>query len=166
MKPYFSDKGIAKTCQCGCGAEVAPSRRYVSGHNFRNFKKSDEQRKKIGDSIRKSWAKEGRRLPIGTKRFNRDGYVVVKVVAGAGRWMPEHILLMEEHVGRKLNKGEIVHHINFIRSDNRIENLYLCKDYSDHQRIHSSADKVFQALLEKGLVRFNTEVGEYEAVLP
>lgn len=48
----------------------------------------------------------------------------------------EHRLVMEEKIGRYLEKGEVVHHINHIRNDNRPENLELFRTHSEHLKEH------------------------------
>lgn len=54
----------------------------------------------------------------------------------------EHIEIMEKHLGRKLNKKEIVHHTNKNGTDNRIENLVLCKNQEEHIRLEKGWIKV------------------------
>jgi hypothetical protein len=57
--------------------------------------------------------------------LDRHGYVILNNGAKGGYKQPEHRAVMEEMLGRKLEKHETVHHKNGIRHDNRPENLEL-----------------------------------------
>lgn len=150
-------------CECGCGEDAR--KRFVPGHNFRGKPKSAEHKAKIGEAQRRAWQTSRTRMPIGSRTTDAQGYVRVKVVEGAGRWMPEHVLIMAEAIGRPLAPGEQVHHINGVRDDNRLTNLFLCRDLAQHLAIEHTLVEAFRVLMEAGLARFDREAGRYEAVL-
>ena len=83
--------------------------------------------------------------PVGSKRRNMYGYVVIKTEdCDPRQWPLEHRVVMEKHLGRKLLSHENIHHMNGDRADNRIANLELwSKSQPEGQRV---ADKVKWAM--------------------
>lgn len=78
------------------------------------------------------------KLPIyvkiyGFKKSNKPQHKY-KSINVDGKQIREHRYVMEQHLGRKLEKWEHVHHINDDSLDNRIENLIVLSN-SEHQKI-------------------------------
>lgn len=57
------------------------------------------------------------------------------------RYVFEHRLIAEKYLNRYLTKQERIHHINEIKDDNRIENLYLFSTSGEHTCYHRLKNK-------------------------
>lgn len=78
---------------------------------------------------------EGQTLPVGTiRQWVPSPYLMIKTEQG---WQLHHRWVMEQHLGHELATGELVHHINEIQTDNRIENLEIMSR-AEHARHHFS----------------------------
>lgn len=79
----------------------------------------------------------------GGKYIDDKGYVRVlrtdhpKNIRG---YAYEHRLVVEEYLGRYLEPWETVHHINEIKADNRLDNLFLCT-HPEHSAIHKEGKR-------------------------
>ena len=57
----------------------------------------------------------------------------------------EHILIMEEQLGRPLKKTEVVHHSDFDKTNNKFENLILMTR-GEHQRMPEMQAKFLHSI--------------------
>lgn len=110
---------------------------------------TDAMRKKMAESKmgdknpmfgKKAW-NSGKKLPqmSGENHPNykggwiQDGYKFRDTPDG--KQLSEQRRLMQESLGRELTKDEVVHHINGIKTDNRLENLQVVTR-SEHIKVH------------------------------
>ena len=67
----------------------------------------------------------------------------------------EHREVVKKYLERRLKKREIIHHINFKRDNNRIENLYLFPNDNLHQKYHYLYRRKKIGLLKSNLIKEN-----------
>lgn len=154
----LSGKEIAK--MLGCTPAAVSLRMKASGISTRrstDYPPTERQKqawKENGRKLGKSPESMAARIEAGHKRKGQrareyefgghekrrpDGYIKVYVPdhphATADGYVAKHTLVMERSIGRYLSADEVVHHINHIRDDNRLENILLMTKH-DHQALH------------------------------
>jgi hypothetical protein len=83
----------------------------------------------------------------GGRSIASNGYVLIRVgkdhhLADVRGYAYEHRLVAEQALGRRLHPGEIVHHVNGDKSDNRPENLEIVGSAAHHRYYHRSPQEL------------------------
>lgn len=80
----------------------------------------------------------------GGRHIAGNGYVEIFMPnhpnANVRKYVYEHQLVMERKIGRPLKKGEVVHHIDGDKTNNKISNLLLLTA-SEHAKLHAIINK-------------------------
>ena len=169
-----SDKKVKLSCD-DCGTETT-----TTWNNYNNAQKRHNRSgetyckrcsgKKNGVKSRgRKWKKKPHQIQTreqhpswkGGRYVSSDGYIMVNVKIGRhsnqsgwGNYKKEHVVVMEKHLNRKLRKNEVVHHINGIKTDNSLENLFLT-DHRGHRTLHSSLMGIGYMLVKLGHIKFD-----------
>ena len=117
---------------------------------------------------RDRYAVRQKAIKMGRQRTNRKGYSYVngyRKIFGEGREILEHRAVMEDHIGRELKDGEVVHHINCVRDDNRLSNLDLLSP-TGHAETHKSLWAIVPDLLDLGIIHYDESKHAYGAGPP
>jgi len=87
----------------------------------------------------------------GGKYIDDKGYVRIlnpDHPANIKGYIYEHRAIFEEYLERYLHAWESIHHINEIKTDNRLENLFLCSQ-KEHSAIHREGKRPSEQHREK-----------------
>jgi uncharacterized protein (DUF1330 family) len=135
----------------------------VWAHAKKNF--SVAERKRRSDSMKKRLVKFGKDNPAWKGgRYLSKGYWHVRVQGhpqcSKNGYVREHRLVMEKHLGRYLQPEEHVHHIDFDKTNNAIENLLLIFN-KEHMNLHNNIEQLMGELIRKGVIKFDKEKRKY-----
>lgn len=76
----------------------------------------------------------------GRTKLSGSGHILEEIYCACcdnHYFVPQHRLVLEDRLGRRLTKDEIVHHINHVKTDNRPENLQ-AMSMAEHARTHQA----------------------------
>lgn len=86
----------------------------------------------------------------GGRSLASNGYVLIRVgndhhLADVRGYAYEHRLVAEKMLGRRLEPGEMVHHINENKADNSPDNLAVVANSAEHRFLHRDGDSKLRA---------------------
>lgn len=95
---------------------------------------------------------------IGNRKSHQGYYRILDYEKGT---IVAHRKVYEDFYNIKLSKNEKIHHIDGNKENNDISNLFKCNSNRHHYLVHSQLQKVAYSLIQKGIIKFDKEKGEY-----
>jgi len=148
-KNYYKKRGYFQKCLF-CNKEIYVTSSIIKFGRGKYCSVKCKNKSLIGHKVSQKTREKISKAQLAEKSSNwkgiriKEGYIYI--------YNPTHpraikkavkraILVAEKCLGRSLNKGEIIHHINRIRNDDRPENLYLFPSNSKHMSYENLKDK-------------------------
>lgn len=141
-------------CACGCGEIISrwidysgkgfdsliKERKFVHGHNrpWQGKHIYPSMREAISRTLKGKRREKSRRWNGGITVQYGYSYELCRDHPSkrSNNYVAQHRLVMEKIIGRKLKRTEVVHHIDYDRSNNHPSNLILFDSQSEHSRHH------------------------------
>lgn len=108
----------------------------------RKWTLSEDQKKKLSKMFKKLRAKTAKGWSL-----KPSGYL--EITRGKNRFKSVHRVVMEKHLGRKLKKDEVVHHIDGDKTNNEITNLKVM-NRKEHNKLHALENYSKRKRCDKG----------------
>lgn len=91
----------------------------------------------------------------------KRGYIIIykpnHPFAQRGGWLLKHRFVMEQKMGRFLQKEEVIHHIDGNKENNEINNLMLFENHAEHIKYHALDNKWINRIRMQSTGRRHTD---------
>jgi HNH endonuclease len=144
-------------------------KRLKKGESLRSIAASFNVSYQCLQQYRRKWGSP--KLKIGRSGKNHPGWKGGSFIASNGykmvlserdangnRYYPEHVLIGEQKLGRKIKRNEVIHHVDLIKTNNSPSNLFPCTR-SKHRLLHRQLERIAADFYRRGLIKFKD--GEY-----
>jgi len=147
---YYKYERVCSKCE----------KKYVINHRNVKQRKTELCQECVFKRGAERLAERRKTLPVKDFFLSTKGYQYVREQKEKHGYILKHRRILAEHLGRALERQEIVHHIDGNPMNNELQNLWLT-DNSAHRKAHASIEFLGFELVRKGLIFFDRDKGEY-----
>ena len=121
-------------CCRECQASFSSKLKNPTCYAYRDFSKNSLRFSAMNAELNPTRMNFNTRVKLRESRFGKGGGKTYTKVFG----IHEHRIIAERKLGRKLQQGEVVHHIDGNKRNNRPENLQVFSSQAEHAKWHAA----------------------------